>query len=66
MLVVVKLLVYERGYLTLTRCSKSVRRESFLQLHEQFIVNIVPKMLHEASCQLILMSKSKIGLLITS
>lgn len=58
----IKVLLYERGYLTSSRRTNSIRRdEATAVVREKFVFALQPHMLHEASCQLVLVTKSTIG-----
>ncbi|KAK4028746.1 hypothetical protein OUZ56_021765 [Daphnia magna] len=60
--VTIKVLLYERGYLTSSRRTNSIRRdEATAALCQKFVFALQPKMLHEASCQIVLVTKSAIG-----
>ncbi|EFX67801.1 synaptotagmin 56 [Daphnia pulex] len=60
--VTIKVLLYERGYLTSSRRTNSIRRdEATAVVREKFVFALQPHMLHEASCQLVLVTKSTIG-----
>lgn len=58
----IKVLLYERGYLTASRRTNGIcRDEATAALREKFVFALQPKVLHEASCQLVLVTKSTIG-----
>ncbi|KAI9550664.1 syptotagmin 56 [Daphnia sinensis] len=60
--VTIKVLLYERGYLTSSRRTNSIRRdEATAALCQKFVFALQPRMLHEASCQIVLVTKSAIG-----
>ncbi|XP_059353654.1 synaptotagmin-9-like [Daphnia carinata] len=60
--VTIKVLLYERGYLMATRRTNGIRRdEATAALREKFVFALQSKVLHEASCQLVLVTKSTIG-----
>ena len=60
--VTIKVLLYERGYLISSRRTNSIRRdEATAVIREKFVFALQPQMLHEASCQLVLVTKSTIG-----
>nr|CAH0103864.1 unnamed protein product [Daphnia galeata] len=62
--VTIKVLLYERGYLISSRRTNSIRRdEATALIREKFVFALHPHVLHEASCQLVLVTKSPIGTL---
>ena len=61
--VAVKVLLYERGVQLAVRRTKSFRRDEIatFPLREKFVFSLPLNGLHEASCQIILFTKPKIG-----
>jgi len=60
----VKLLFFEKGFLKATRRTQAVKCEASSSFKEKFIFTTQTRSIHESSCQVILIIKTKIGSII--
>jgi len=57
----VKLLLYEKGYLKTRRRTQAIKCEVSASFKEKFLFTMHKRNVHEASCQVILVTKTKMG-----